>query len=140
MTEQSTPNAESSPAVRIDNLYKLVLADGLKLESGGKDILYKVVSLRDTNVADERKAEALSERAMMVGGGWKLLVSDSNFKHVLNMLHIESFHCDDTVIPRGLIDLDMYDRLSSRDLELIEQRIFLADTGQRSAVRQHHAG
>ncbi|MFI5448083.1 hypothetical protein [Polaromonas sp. UC242_47] len=101
MTEQSTPNAESSPAVRIDNLYKLVPADGLKLESGGKDILYKVVSLRDTNVADERKAEALSERAMMVGGGWKLLVSDSNFKHVLNMLHIESFHCDDTAIPRG---------------------------------------
>lgn len=125
MTEQSTPDAESLPQQPVSDLYKLILADGLKLTSEGNEIVYKVVTLRDTNVADERQAEAASERAVMAGGGWKLLVSDSNFKHVLNMLHIESFHCDQTVIPKGIIDLAMYDKLSSRDLELIEQRIFL---------------
>lgn len=110
---------------RIDDLFKLTLADGLKVESGGKELRYLVVTLRETNVADERRAEALSERAMLVNGGWKLLVSDSNFKHALNMMHIASFHCDELTIPQPLIDLALYDKLSSRDLELIEERIFL---------------
>lgn len=110
---------------RIDDLFDLVLADGLKLTADGKDIFYRRVTLRETNVADERKAEALSERAIQAGGSWKLLVSESNFKHALNMLHLESFHCDGDTIPRALIDLALYDKLSSRDLELIEERIFL---------------
>jgi phage FluMu protein gp41 len=126
MTEQSTPNAESSPPPgRIDDLFKLTLADGLTLEAGGKTIRYQVVTLRETHVADERKAEMLSERAIQAGGSWKLLVSESNFKHALNMLHIESFHCDGQTIPQAMIDLAMYDRLSSRDLEMLEERIFL---------------
>jgi phage FluMu protein gp41 len=113
------------PPERIDDLFKLTLADGLPADVGGKTIRYQVITLRETNVADERRAEALSERAMNVNGGWKLLVSESNFKHALNMMHIASFHCDELVIPQALIDLAMYDKLSSRDLELIEQRIFL---------------
>lgn len=128
MSEQSAPNAPqapSSPAERIDDLCKLTLADGLRVESGGKELRYRVVTLRETGVADERRAEALSERAMLVGGAWKLLVSESNFKHALNMLHIASFHCDELAIPQAMIDLALYDKLSSRDLELIEERIFL---------------
>ena len=126
MTPQSTPDAPSSTAPeRIDDLFKLTLADGLPAEVGGKTIRYQVITLRETNVADERRAEALSERAINVNGGWKLLVSESNFKHALNMMHIAAFHCDELTIPQPLIDLALYDKLSSRDLELIEQRIFL---------------
>ena len=125
MTEPSTPTAPSSLPDRIDDLFKLTLADGLPADIAGKEIRYRLVTLRDTNVADERRAEALSERAINVNGGWKLLVSESNFKHALNMMHIASFHCDELSIPQPLIDLALYDKLSSRDLELIEQRIFL---------------
>lgn len=125
MNPQSIPSPEPSAPERIDDLYKLTLFDGLALEAGGKPILYKTVTLRETNVADERKAEALSERAIMAGGSWKLMVSESNFKHALNMLHVEAFECDGVVIPRAMIDLALYDRLSSHDLELLEQRIFL---------------
>lgn len=125
MTEQSTPNAASSPSGRIDDLFTLALADGLPATMGGKEIRYKVVKLRETSVADERKAETLSERAIQVGGSYKLLVSESNFKHALNMLHIESFHCDGLEIPQAMINLELYDKLSSHDLEMIEERIFL---------------
>jgi phage FluMu protein gp41 len=119
------PNAASSPPERIDDLFRLVLADGLPAHVDGKEIRYRVVTLRETNVADERKAEALSGRAVLVNGSYKLLVSESNFRHVLNMLHIESLACDPTVLSRDLISLNVYDKLSSRDLEMIEQRIFL---------------
>ncbi|MES1977557.1 MAG: hypothetical protein V4451_05940 [Pseudomonadota bacterium] len=125
MTEQSTPNAAPSDQIKIDDLTKLILADGLKLQRGDKEIVYKVVTLRETGVREERIAEKLSERAVMAGGAWRLMHSESDFKHALNMLHIESFKCDGVEIGSGVIDLDMYDRLSSRDLELIEQRIFL---------------
>ena len=125
MTEPSTPPAPSPIPERIDDLFKLTLADGLPAHVGGKEIRYRLVTLRETNVADERRAEALSERAINVNGAWKLLVSESNFKHALNMTHIAAFHFDDLTIPQPLIDLALYDKLSSRDLELIEQRIFL---------------
>lgn len=124
-TAPDTAPVELPAAHRIDDLFKLILVDGLTLTTGDKPIVYKQITLRETNVADERKAEALSERAMNIGGSWKLLVSESNFKHALNMLHVDSFVCDGVTIPRGMIDLALYDRLSSHDLELIEQRIFL---------------
>ena len=125
MTSQSTPSAESLPVYRIDDLFKLTLMDGLKTTAGGAEIRYQVVTLRETSVADERKAERESERAVNVNGAWKLLVSESNFKHVLNMLHIDSLRCDDQVLPKEVIDLDLYDRLSPRDLKAIEERVFL---------------
>ena len=84
MTSQSTPSAESSPVYRIDDLFKLTLLDGLKVMAGGVELRYQMVTLRETSVADERKAERESERAVNVNGAWKLLVSESNFKHVLN--------------------------------------------------------
>jgi phage FluMu protein gp41 len=125
MTAQSTPTAASSPADRPDDLFTLTLLDGLPAMLGDKEIRYKVVKLRETTVADERKAEREAERCVQVNGAWRLVVSDSTFKHVLNMLHIESLTCDDTVLSGHLIDLDLYDRLSSRDLSRIEERIFL---------------
>lgn len=125
MTAQSTPIAASSPAHKPDDLFTLTLLDGLPAKLGDKEIRYKIVKLRETSVADERKAEREAERCVQVNGAWRLVVSDSTFKHVLNMLHIESMSCDDTVISGSLIDLDLYDRLSSRDLARIEERIFL---------------
>lgn len=125
MNPQSLSPPESSPPGRIDDLFKLTLVDGLKTTAGGAEIRYQVVTLRETSVADERRAERESERAVNVNGAWKLLVSESNFKHLLNMLHIESLRCDDHVLPKEVIDLDLYDRLSQRDLKAIEERIFL---------------
>jgi phage FluMu protein gp41 len=122
---RAADTAATAPPARIDDLYTLVLADGLPVELEGQPIRYRTVRLRETTVADEREAERLSERAILVSGSYKLLISESNFKHVLNMLHIESFHCDGEVIGRSLISLDLYDKLSVRDLELLEQRIFL---------------
>jgi phage FluMu protein gp41 len=110
---------------RIEDLYQLVVPDGLPMQVDGQTIYYRTLRLRETTVGDERKAEAMSERAMLVNGGYKLLVSESNFKHALNMLHIESFACDGQTIGLGLITLELYDKLSARDLELVEQRIFL---------------
>lgn len=125
MTAQSTPTAESSPPNRPDDLYTLTLLDGLAAKLGDKEIRYQIVKLRETGVADERKAEREAERCVQVNGSWRLVVSDSTFKHVLNMLHIESMSCDEMTLSGHLIDLDLYDRLSSRDLSRIEERIFL---------------
>lgn len=125
MTEQSAPNAASPASSRIDDLFQLTLADGLPATMGGKEIRYKVVKLRETSVAHERKAEQMAERAVEVNGKYRLLISDSTFKHVLNMLHIEAFVCDGSEIPAAMIDLDLYDRLSQRDLAMLEERIFL---------------
>lgn len=125
MTTQSTPAAASSPPSVIGDLFRLTLADGLQAQVGGQDIRYREVKLRETSVADERKAEQAAERAVLVNGSWKLLISESTFKHVLNMLHIEALICDQTELNGALIDLDLYDRLSHRDLAAIEERIFL---------------
>jgi phage FluMu protein gp41 len=129
MDTNTAPASASSAAPRtperIDDLYTLTLADGLPVVMAGKTIYYRAARLRDTNVADERYAEAQSERAMLVDGGYKLLVSESNFKHVLNMRHIAALVCDGVEIPQAVIDLALYDKLSARDLELLEQRIFL---------------
>ncbi|OZA47379.1 MULTISPECIES: hypothetical protein [unclassified Polaromonas] len=125
MTAQRAPIAESSPADRPDDLFTLTLLDGLPAKMGDKEIRYQVVKLRETSVADERKAEREAERCVQVNGAWRLVVSDSTFKHVLNMLHIESLACDEMTLSGHLIDLDLYDRLSSRDLARIEERIFL---------------
>lgn len=120
-----TQSASTSGSPLIGDLFTLVLTDGLTLIADGKEVKYRTVVLRETGVADERKAEGLSERAVLVNGAWKLLVSESTFKHVLNMLHLAEFRCDQQVIPQAMITLDLYDKLSVHDLELIEERIFL---------------
>lgn len=127
MMNAPATSTDSAPTalIKIDDLMRLVLQDGLPVEQGGKTIRYRTAKLRETTVADERRAEALAERAVMAGGAWRLLVSESAFKHALNMMHIEAFECDGQELGRGIIDLSLYDKLSAADLALIEARIFL---------------
>lgn len=120
MDTQSTPTA--SP---IDDLFTLILVDGLTVESNGKPIKYMTLKLRETGVADERIAQRLSERVVMVGGVHKLLVSDADFRYGLTVRHIEAFVCDGQKIPQALIDWELVGKLSSHDLGMIEQRVFL---------------
>lgn len=107
------------------DLYKLTLADGLPVEREGKTIRYRVVHLRETTVADERIAQRLAERVMTVGGAPKLLVSEADFRYALTMRHVDAFECDGQRIDQPVIDLDLFGKLSSHDLGLIESRVFL---------------
>jgi phage FluMu protein gp41 len=107
------------------DLYTLTLADGLAVKRDGKDIRYKVVTLRETSVADEREAVRLAERVVNVGGIPKLLLSDADFRFALTMKHIESIRCDALVIEGAMIDLDLLGKFSPHDLALIESRVFL---------------
>lgn len=109
----------------IDDLYTLILVDGLPTESGGKTLKYQVVKLRETTVADERIAQRLAERVMLVGGVHKLLVSDADFQFGMTVRHIDAFVCDGQKIPQPMIDMELVGKLSSHDLGLIEQRVFL---------------
>lgn len=109
----------------IDNLCVLTLADGLPSERDGKPLRWRTVHLRETTVADERAAQRLAERVAMVAGVPKLLVSEAEFRYALTMLHIDAFECDGQRIGRALIDIDLMGKLSSHDLGLIEQRVFL---------------
>jgi len=113
------------PTTMTDQLHTLTLADGLPVEREGKTIRYRVVHLRETTVADERMAQRLAERVMLVGGAPKLMVSEADFRYALTMRHIEAFECDGQRIPQAVIDLDLVGKLSSHDLGLIEQRVFL---------------
>lgn len=110
---------------QIDDLYTLTLVDGLPTVSEGKTIKYQIVKLRETTVADERISQRLAERVMLVGGVHKLLVSDADFQFGMTVRHIEAFVCDGQKIPQPMIDLDLVGKLSSHDLGLIEQRVFL---------------
>ena len=116
--------ARTAPVV-IDDIYTLVLVDGLPAESGGKTLKYRTVKLRETTVADERAAARLAERLMVVGGVPKLLVSESDFRYALTMRHCEKFVCDGMEIPLAILDLELFGKLSTHDLQLIEERVFL---------------
>lgn len=109
----------------IDNLFNLLLVDGLPVQREGKTIRYRVVHLRETTVADERMANRLAERVMVVGGAPKLMTSESDFRYALTMRHIEAFECEGQRIGQAVIDLDLLGKLSSHDLGLIEGRVFL---------------
>ncbi len=109
----------------IDDLYTLTLVDGIAAIVDGGEIRYRKVRLRETTVADERAAQRLAERVMMVGGVPRLLVSDADFRFALTMRHVASFECDASTIPQALIDLELMGKLNSNDLGLIEQRVFL---------------
>lgn len=109
----------------IDDLFKLTLVDGLRVVSEGKELRYKGVRLRETNVGNERIATRQAERVVEVRGVSKLIVSDADFRLALTAQHIEAFVCDGLTIPAALIDLALVDRLSHHDIGLIEQRVFL---------------
>lgn len=110
-----------------DQLHLMTLADGLPVERDGKTIRYRTVRLRETSVGDERTAQRLAERVMLVGGQHKLLVSDGDFQYALTMLHIEAFECDGQRIGQPLIDLALIGKLSPHDWGLIEARVFLVN-------------
>ncbi|MFP5474674.1 MAG: hypothetical protein ACLGJD_13595 [Gammaproteobacteria bacterium] len=117
--------ANSAPSAVIEDLFRLTLADGLPAQSGGKTIRYRVVHLRETGVAHERKATRQAERVVMVGAAPKLLVSEADFRLALTAQHIEAFECDGVRLGAEAIDLDVIGRLSTHDFGLIEQRTFL---------------
>lgn len=119
----NTPQAPTTATIA--DLFTLHLVDGLPVQSDGKTIRYQVVKLRETNVADERTAQRLAERVVFVAGAPKLLVSESEFRFAMTAQHIEAFVCDGQRIPQAVIDLDLIGKLSSHDLGLIEQRVFL---------------
>lgn len=122
MNTQSTPTVVSSS---IDDLFTLILVDGLSVQSGDKTIKYRTVKLRETNVADERIAQKWAERVAVINGVHKLVVSDADFRYCLTTRHIESFHCDGMSIPQAVVDMALTDKLSSHDFGLIEARVFL---------------
>lgn len=109
----------------IEDLFRLTLADGLPATSEGKTIRYMVVRLRETGVAHERAALKQAERVVMIGGQPRLLVSDAEFKLALTVQHIECFECDGQRLSAAVIDLDLVGKLSTHDMALIEQRVFL---------------
>jgi phage FluMu protein gp41 len=109
----------------IDNLFALTLADGIPTNTAdGKTLRYRLVRLRETTVADERAALRMAER-VMVGGQPKLLASDADFQFCLTLRHIDALECDGQVIPGSMVDLDLFGKLTSHDLGLVEQRVFL---------------
>jgi phage FluMu protein gp41 len=109
----------------IADLFTLHLVDGIAVQSEGRTLRYKTVRLRETSVADERLANRLAERVVPVGGVPKLMVSEADFRYAMTMRHIESLGCDGLRIPMELIDLELFGKLSSHDLGLIEERVFL---------------
>ena len=110
----------------IEDLFRLHLADGLPVEREGRTLRYRTVTLRETTVADERAATRAAERVVSVRGEPKLLVSDADFRFALTARHVVAFEADAANrIGDGLVDAELLERLSSHDLALIEQRIFL---------------
>lgn len=117
----------NTPKTHINDLYKLVLDDGVPLERDGKPVPYRTVHLRETTVGDERAALRMAERAVLVDGGYRLLVSDAEFRYAMTLRHIEALECDGTRLPQAMLGMDVLDKLSTRDLQLIELRIFLIE-------------
>lgn len=118
-------NAPITSTATIADLFALTLHDGLPGERDGISIRYRNVRLRETAVAHERVAVREAERAFMVGGALKLLVSDSEFAFNMTVQHIESFECDGVRIPAAAIDAALVGKLSEHDFGLIEQRVYL---------------
>ena len=84
-TAHPNPHPKTDLQTLIGDLYHLSLVDGIPAETqnnGGKriPIYYKAVTLRDTNVADERWAVKQAERAILVNGTYQLLESKADYR------------------------------------------------------------
>lgn len=123
----TTSAPQTRAPVAIDDLFRLVLVDGITLQADGRDVTYKTVRLRETTVGDERIALRMVERAVLVDGEYRLMVSDADFRYALTLRHIEALECDGIKLTQAMLDLTFLDRLSNHDLQLIEQRIFLIE-------------
>lgn len=118
---------DTSSAPIIPDLFSLTLTDGITLQAAGRPVIYKAVRLRETSVADERKALQLSERVVLWQGQPKLMASEADFRYAMTMRHIESLSSGENVIPQAIIDLELFGKLSSHDLGLLEARVFLIE-------------
>lgn len=118
-------NPSTPLQTQIDDLYRLVLVDGLPAESAGQQLRYRTVRLRETTVADERAAVRLAERVMWVDGQHKLLVSDAEFRYAMTYMHVEAFECDGQSLPRAVLGLEVFGKMSAHDLQQIEERVVL---------------
>lgn len=119
-TRTPTPTASG-----IDDLFKLVLTDGLPAKSDGKELRYRVVRLRETGVGHERIARQQAERVVMIKGAPQLLLSDTEFNFALTVQHIAAFECDGDKIHAAMLDAELIDKLTPHDFSLIEERVFL---------------
>ncbi|WP_310614591.1 phage tail assembly protein [Limnohabitans sp.] len=116
-------DTKSTPTIA--SLYDLTLADGLPVQSDGREIRYRTVRLRETTVADERAAQQAAERVVMVDKQHRLLVSDADFRYAMTFRHIDWLECDGNKLYGASLDLNSMGKMSSHDLALIERRIFL---------------
>lgn len=123
--------SNSPPTSIIADLKRLILADGLPAEtqSGGqrRELHYRVVILRETSVADERWAVQQAERVMLINGQHKLLVSEHEFRLALTLRHCERFEADTQQLDQNVLSLELLGKLSTHDLALIEERVFLIE-------------
>lgn len=110
-----------------DELHTLTLHDGLPVTREGRELRYRTVRLRETDVNDERLAARLAERVVTVAGVPKLMVSDREFQLALTMRHVAAFECEGQRIEQAMIDLELFGKLSSHDLGEIEARVFLVN-------------
>ncbi len=109
-----------------EEIFTLHLIDGLQSNVGGKPVFYKTLQLRETNVDDELIAVELAERVVYINGKPTLLLSDEVYRVVLTMRHVDKFQCaglDD--IGLDVLDLNMFRRLSTFDMQRIEERCLL---------------
>jgi phage FluMu protein gp41 len=107
------------------DLMTLHLVDGIPATVEGREIRYRVARLREINVNDERRATRMAERVMLVAGQPKLMVSEADKHYAMTMLHIDALECDGQRMSGALLDLELFGKLTSHDLGLLEQRVFL---------------
>lgn len=129
MSHANPTSPATSAASSIADLYTLILADGLPVQtqgaSGRQELRYKVVRLRETTLADVRYATRAAERVAMHEGAPRLLVSDSDYDLAMTMRHCERFEADGLSLDQSVLDLDLFAKLSHHDLGLLQARVAL---------------
>ena len=112
------------------NIHRLILIDGLATSINKQDIIYKEVILRETTVADERKAAEGSERAVRLPDGtWRLLSSDDLYAQHMALQSIVAFKASGVEdLDQHVLDIDMLGKLSVYDMQAIQNRMLLIES------------
>ncbi len=114
---------------KITDLTQLRLCDGLPVQqqesSGRVSVRLKNLTLRETNVADQRWAVQQAERVVMVGKQPKLMPSDAEYDIAMTLRHCAQFDGDGITLAQNVLTMDQFAQLSDHDLGLIQERIFL---------------
>lgn len=114
--------------MEIQELYTLRLIDGLPSIIDNKQVFYRTVRLRETSVADDRRAAEMAQRLMTVNGRPMLVMSDETFQQAQTMLHIQAF--EEPGLPsidNNLLGLDIIGKLNRYDWQKIEERCWLIE-------------